>query len=161
MQENLTETKQQNVSLTETERLLISKLKVSEKELDKKQEDTRIPGTRMLRLNKHVESCARVIHDPKKVKISEMHHESSRVELRRLQHELMEAEEHVVRLRVHFIKILNEKNVDKELKNKTKRPPGTKSSLHLPSAEAADRPEKQRPSPCSEDKGTSKSPQCF
>ncbi|CAB1417787.1 unnamed protein product [Pleuronectes platessa] len=38
MQENLTETKQQNVTLTENKRLLISKLKMSEKELNKKQE---------------------------------------------------------------------------------------------------------------------------
>ncbi|CAB1441824.1 unnamed protein product [Pleuronectes platessa] len=42
---------------------------MSEKELNKKQEVTRILGTRMMRLNADVESCARVIHDPKKLKI--------------------------------------------------------------------------------------------
>ncbi|CAB1417788.1 unnamed protein product [Pleuronectes platessa] len=150
MQENLTETKQQNVSLTENKRLLISKLKMSEKELNKKQEETRILGTRMMRLNADVESCARVIHDPKKVKIgvqkmkeqcpsydevrvgeetkedysashlllnkklhlSETRHESSTKEVKRLQHQLMEAQEHVHMLRVHFIGLLKEKKLE-------------------------------------------------
>ncbi|CAB1453548.1 unnamed protein product [Pleuronectes platessa] len=68
MQEKLSETKQQNVTLTENKRLLISKLKMSEKELNKKQEETRILGTRMMRLNADVESCAQVIHEPQEIK---------------------------------------------------------------------------------------------
>ncbi|XP_053271417.1 CAP-Gly domain-containing linker protein 1-like [Pleuronectes platessa] len=176
MQEKLTETKQQNVTLTENKRLLISKLKMSEKELNKKQEETRILGTRMLRLNADVESCAQVIHDPRKVKIgvqkmkeqcpsydkvrvgeetkedyqlrlyflnkklhlSETRHESSIKEGKRLQHQLTEAQDHVHMLRDHFIGLLKEKkleveNLNKELKNKAKRPPVTKRSPNLPS----------------------------
>ena len=184
MQENVTETKQQNDTLTETKRLLTSKLKVSEKELNKKQDETRILGTRLLRVNADVESCARVIHDPKKVKIglqnfkdhyphnydkvrvgeetkedyelriytlnkklhlSEMCHESSSMEVKRLQQQLITNQQHVHMLRVHFIKLLKEKkaeveNLNKELQ-KAKRPPVTKRTFNLPS-----RPEMQQTS---------------
>ncbi|XP_062239331.1 myosin heavy chain, clone 203-like [Platichthys flesus] len=175
MQEHLTETKQQNVTLTENKRLLISKLKMSEKELNKKQEETRILGTRMMRLNADIESCACVIHDTKKLKtgvlkmkeqcpsydevrvgeetkedyqhriyflnkklhLSETRHESSIKEVKHLQHQLTEAQEHVHMVRVQFIGLLKEKkleveNLNKELKNKAKRPPVTRDPPTCP-----------------------------
>ncbi|XP_069371718.1 myosin heavy chain, clone 203-like [Paralichthys olivaceus] len=69
MQETLAETKQQNEKLTETNIHLTSRAKVNGKELSKKQEEARILGTRLLRVNADIESCARDINYPKKLKI--------------------------------------------------------------------------------------------